>query len=893
MYFESSYSNRKINELSQKELLEYAHECFYYNIKYILRDGEIFALPEFLEQYKCIVKAIDRRLQLYVDNNYYDDDYFYWYSYRNELDLIKRVFGSYATRELKLYDEYIQTLPNKEQFLQPIEGRKQVKWFEGEIAKAEQFVEYIRKAFPFLKAAQIKRWTEENEYYRAVFYKRFFDYNEWEYRYDELHHVYELYNLYQKVEVSNKVEFTIYSLPTEESYDKLLGLEPCSRHPFTMQQITVTDCSENFNIDPNSFYCITAEFLMIQNGKWPTLKSFMEYAVKFLFPNGESAEVRISENEGIYYTENKFFNTKGKIYIGNSVLPFEADWHHGYSINEKNIKHLKVYILAPQHYMMGRDMEYVSEVIERYQPARVLSSVLHDFAHIRIARKGEELNPNKAIMMLSIHQAIQEGWIKTNRIYATKQLEALFYKNWDRYASSCKAYKPLFADSLYRLKAEPFCVLINANGEVDSENLRTKQVAQSDFEEKYSHVVLEDLHFAMLHSKKIAEVVNDIFLRLFESDMAQYYLTIEEIIRCNNRKTKIDQPTKDLHVESSIPSTPYPIPTGTKKISSCAYRGRLDITNLVIPEGVKSIGNLAFEGCVNIQSITFPESLTEIGNGAFKKCHGLRSISFGNKLKTLGMSAFARCMNLESVLLPQSLREIFPRAFFKCISLKSVVIPKKVKGTGEAAFAYCSSLVDLIISEGVEQIDYASFIGCESLKKVTIPASVHWVGDSPFSDTSLQRITYAEGNTTCYLNPYKGIPTLKEIDIPASCSFISTPFVLYAIMPTEINIEIGNKTYKYKDGVLYKRYKELVYCRKDKETLDVPAGIQTIGTYSLAGCQALRELRLPDSIKKIEDKAFLKCKNLSVIFVPNEAVYSLIEKEKSLKCQIIIENKEL
>lgn len=892
MYFDiNTRYGRKINELSQRELLDYARESFYYDLKYMLRDDEVFALPEFLEHYKYISKAIDKRIQQHVDNEYYNEDYYYWCSYRNELNLLKKVFGSYARKELNRYDKYIQSLPNKEQFMQPIEGRKQVKWFEGEIDKAEQFCEFARKSFPFLKPNQIQRWKSENEYYRTIFYKQYFDYNRWGYKQDTLHHLNELYALYHEEEISNKVAYTIYSLPSEDSYDQLLGLEPCDKHPFSMQQVIVSEDSTNFNIDPDSFYCITADFVMASNGKWPTLQSFIEYTAKSLLSQGDSAVVRMDENSGIYYTENKFFNTTGNLCTGNNILPFKADWHHGYSIDERKYKHLRVYILSPKCYQLGRDVEYVSEAIERYQPARILSVIYSDFEYIRISRKGDVPNPNKAIMMLTLHQAIQEGWITSKKIYLTDQLESLFYKNWERYASSCIAYKPLFADTLYRLKSEPFCLLVRHDGEVDKEKLRTKQVSRSDFENEYSFIEIEDFHFAALKNKKIAEVIDDIFYRLFENDNAKYYLTLEEIIKKRSKKAKNNKSSKhELTFEIIVPQKEYPIPSGIKVIPSCSYRERMDIIDLVIPDGVTSIGNLAFEGCSNIQSITFPDSLTSIGNAAFKKCYNLRSVSFGAKLRTIGMSAFARCEGLENVTLPQSLKEIGPRAFFHCSSLKSIIIPSKVEGTGEAAFAHCTSLTDLTITEGVGQIDYASFLGCTSLTQVTIPASVHWVGDNPFADTSLQRLSYAEGNTTCYLNPYKGIPTLKTIDIPACCNFISTPFVLYAIMPIEINIAIGNKTYKYKDGVLYKRYKELVYCRKDKETLDVPTGIQTIGTYALAGCESLRELRLPDTIEKIEDKAFLKCKKLSIVYVPNETIYHLIEKEKSLKCQIIIEN---
>ena len=892
----SSYNGRKVNKMSQNELLEYAREAYCFNAQQMFIDRTPFAYIEFISDYQYVVKAIDKRIQQHIEYNYFDDDFYYWKCYRNGLGYLKNLLESFTKEELDFYDSYIKALPNKDIFLQPLSNRKLAKLFKDEFEKAILFADFAYKSFPFIKPQDRIKWEQENAYYRAVFCKAFIEEHQTDYsftshnklysivhtrRYDDLARINYLYSLYCNEEIG-VTNFTLYKLPSKEQYDELIGLTPIIKNPFPTQEITITEKSSNFNIEASSFYCITAEFFLSKKGKWQSVQSFMEHTAKSLLPNGEYAKVHMYEYGYID------FRNKGYVQIGNQTYPFEAEWLNSSPIDEKTkIRHLKIYILSPKYYVMGREVGYIANIVEQHEPAQLLSLVYRDFKSIRIAHKGNCRNPNKAIMLLTIHQAIRDGWITSNIIHITDELESLFYKTWERYASSCLEYKPLFEDTLYRLKVEPFWTLVTKNGDADKDKLCIKQISKNDFAERYSYIILEDIHFIVLFSNTIAEVIDDIFLRLFESKEVKFYQKLDEIIRAYRKQQSKIEFVPQVFKKKDIINAPYPISNGIVEIEPHAYEHRTDIVDLVIPEGVKSIGSLAFSSCQNLRSVSFPNSLIEIGNGAFKNCSCLQSISFGNKIKTLGVSAFSRCEMLQDIILPKSLRNIGARAFCHCSSLQKMIIPCKVYGTGERSLAFCISLKDLTISEGVGQIDPESFMGCSSLQKVIIPASVHWVGNNPFAQTALQRIAYAEGNVICYLNPYRGITSLTEIEIPASCTYISTPFVLSAIEPQEIIIHEGNKIYEYVGGILYnKKKRELVYCRKDLQIVKILPGTRSIGTYSFAHCEQLREIYLPDSVVNIDSDAFVKCKKRTKVYVPNEKVFHIVEKE--LKCQIII-----
>ena len=891
-----SYNGRRVDKMSQKELLEYASEAYYFNVRRMLKDRAPFAYEEFTREYQYIVMAIDKCIQQHTEYKYFDDDFYYWKCYRNKLDYLKSQLDFFAKEELDFYNSYIHSLSNKDFFLQIPTTKKQIKLFQEELEKGILFADFAYKSFPFLKPQHRNKWEQENAYYRAVFYKAFIESDKTEYpftihnnlysvlqtrRFDDLARINFLYSLYHNEELGI-TNYTLYYLPPKDQYEELIGLTTSAKNSFITQHIAITEQSSHHEIELSSCICITAELFLSKKGRWQSVKSFMEHTAKSLFPNGDSAEVHMHEYG---YVD---FRNKGYVQIGEQTYPFEAEWLNSAPIDEKTkIKHLKIYIMPPNYSFMGREVEYVSELIEQHDPTRLLSSVLSDLSGIRIGHKGGCPNPNKAIMLLALHQAIRKGLITSNTIYALDQLESLFFEMWNRYVTSHIEYKPLFEDTLYRLKAEPFWNLIMKNGNVDNNKLSTKQINKNDFTSRYDSIILEYIHFVVLSSDAVAEVVSDILLRLFDSKEVKFYQSLGEIITKNRKEQETQSVLNPEINKTRIVNAPYPIPSGTTNIEPHAYENRKDIIDLVIPDGVESIGNLAFSCCENLRSISFPNSLIKIGNGAFKNCSNLQSVSFGNKLKILGISSFSRCRMLQTLTLPRSLRYIGARAFCLCSSLQKVIIPNKVYGTGDRSFAFCTSLTDMIISEGVSQIDNESFLGCSSLSKATIPASIHWVGSNPFSQTALQCLAYAEGNDTCYLNPYTRIPSLVKIEIPASCTYISTPFVLSVIKPQEIVIQNGNKTYAYIDGVLYNtKYKELVYCRKDLQSVAVLQNTRSIGTYAFSHCEQLQELSLPDSIVKIDSKAFIKCKKLKKVFVPNERVSDIVKKE--IKCQIII-----
>lgn len=58
----------------------------------------------------------------------------------------------------------------------------------------------------------------------------------------------------------------------------------------------------------------------------------------------------------------------------------------------------------------------------------------------------------------------------------------------------------------------------------------------------------------------------------------------------------------------------------------------------------------------------------------------------------------------------------------------------------------------------------------------------------------------------------------------------------------------------------------------------LPEGIEEIGLAAFSNCSKLTEVRLPDSLKIIEAHAFSGCKGLSSIFIPLEVNFPLTDR---------------
>ena len=91
------------------------------------------------------------------------------------------------------------------------------------------------------------------------------------------------------------------------------------------------------------------------------------------------------------------------------------------------------------------------------------------------------------------------------------------------------------------------------------------------------------------------------------------------------------------------------LPIGLTHISSCAFVGLSNITELEIPSTVTSVGSQAFSGCTGLTALTIPNSVETIEHMAFHGCANLKTVTFDTSITLILDNAFMLCGNLSEV----------------------------------------------------------------------------------------------------------------------------------------------------------------------------------------------------------------------------------------------------
>ena len=239
------------------------------------------------------------------------------------------------------------------------------------------------------------------------------------------------------------------------------------------------------------------------------------------------------------------------------------------------------------------------------------------------------------------------------------------------------------------------------------------------------------------------------------------------------------------------------------------------------------IGAYAFKNCSDLTSLTLPSSVTRIGDYAFKNCSGLTSLTLPSSVTRIGDYAFYNCSGLTSLTLPSSVTSIGEFAFSYCSGLTSLTIPSGVTSIGMSAFEYCSSLTSLTLPSSVNEIGIYAFHGCSGLTSLTLPSSV----------TSSIRDYIFDG--------------LKE------CNYF---------IDSDLEIYLAH-THDWK----YIPVDEIKYYHNGQELtkLEIPSGVDKIGSYSFYKGVNLTSLTLPSSVTSIDRSAFEGCSGLTSLTLPS------------------------
>lgn len=285
-----------------------------------------------------------------------------------------------------------------------------------------------------------------------------------------------------------------------------------------------------------------------------------------------------------------------------------------------------------------------------------------------------------------------------------------------------------------------------------------------------------------------------------------------------------------------------------------AFSGCSALQSIGLGNGVKYIPGGLFRGCEALESMSLSDSLMSIGNDAFFGC-GLTEVQLPGSVSSIGTNAFGNCTKLDRFVIqdsedPGRVTEFAcdaqgkATAFSGCTGLRSVQLGNSVKNIPEGLFQGRAALVEVLVSDSLMSIGNDAFADSD-LRTFTVPGNVSSVGTNAFGNCALlESIIVADsenpGQMTEFACDAQGNATAF-----AGCTGLESA-------------ELGNSVKNIPNG-LFRNCEDLQY-------LTVSDSLMSIGNDAFAGCD-LTSVTLPGSITGIGTNAFGNCTQMAVFTI--------------------------
>lgn len=173
---------------------------------------------------------------------------------------------------------------------------------------------------------------------------------------------------------------------------------------------------------------------------------------------------------------------------------------------------------------------------------------------------------------------------------------------------------------------------------------------------------------------------------------------------------------------------------------------------------------------------------------------------------------------------------------FKGTGITSVVIPDTVTSIGVNAFQNCEKLVSVDMGQSVKNIGEGAFSNCPELVDVKCSPVLNDLGTSVFGNDEKLKTVNLDGNPNLVIKD--GI--IYSSDMTKLVESLSSADLSNYVLPETV-VEINSFAF---------------YNQKELTSINLNKGIKTIPQGAFINCKKLREVTLPDTVVSIGTAAF-------------------------------------
>ena len=320
------------------------------------------------------------------------------------------------------------------------------------------------------------------------------------------------------------------------------------------------------------------------------------------------------------------------------------------------------------------------------------------------------------------------------------------------------------------------------------------------------------------------------------------------------------------------------------------------LREIKIPDGIKEIGGFLFQGATSLTKISLPRTLEKIDSNCFydatssledinlssenqhfivengilllknktqmyvitKQAVQGNTFTVPNGITYIGSGVLMPFWNIKKVMIPESVNEIdagfFPWSIEEIEISQSnpnyLSINQQILSKDKKILYFCYSQAQTItLEEGIEVLKGAAVEKCNNVNTINFPSTL-----KKLESHSL-----------------KGIYYVKNIKLGKNVEEINGETFQYNFGLQDIEIDSQNPNFMSENGAIYTKDKTkiIAFVNNVVTRFEIPEGVKEIGDTAFSCRQQLKEIVLPQTLKIIEYAAFLSCRDLTRIEIPN------------------------